>query len=178
VRHLTKATPAIIPTFLLSLGFASHLLGQTAVIAVSPAQLAFSVPVGGVTGNQTILVTSKSSTAVTFTVAAFSGSNWLAVSPTSGTTPAMLMVAVSPGALTAGDYSGFLSIVAGGETTTVPATLNVNPTSAATITAAPVSLSFSFETGDTNPQSQTVSLSGSSGAALRPLRPRATEAVG
>ncbi len=164
-RQFPKTSLAL--PFLLLLGFAGRLPAQTAAISASPTQLTFNVGTGGSTGTQKLVVISNTSTAANFTVSAFSSSNWLTVNPTSGTTPEVLTVSVAPGSLPAGSYGGFISIASGGATTTVPVILNVNSTGGVSaITATPSSLTFNFATGATVPQSQSLSLTGTSAEAF------------
>jgi uncharacterized protein (TIGR03437 family) len=87
-----------------------------ASLAASPTTLSFSYSVGGVApASQSVSVTSLGS-ALSFTAAATttSGSNWLSVSPSNGTTPATLSVSVNPTGLPSGIYHGGITVTPGG----------------------------------------------------------------
>jgi uncharacterized protein (TIGR03437 family) len=78
----------------------------------SPATLAFPFFIGGQTPpTQTVAVTSPGSD-FPFTATATAGNSgtWLAVSPTSGSTPATLTVTVTPAGLAASKYSGIVTV--------------------------------------------------------------------
>ncbi len=95
-------------------------------IAASANSLAFAYTIGGATpANQNVTITSTGS-AFTFgaAAAALTGSNWLHLTPGSGTTPATLTASVTPTGLAAGNYRGTISIVASG-TTNSPLSIDV-----------------------------------------------------
>jgi uncharacterized protein (TIGR03437 family) len=76
---------------------------------------------------QTVQVTGGSG--LTFTATASSAGNWLAVSPTAGTTPGSLSVSVNPAGLTANTYTGTITVTGTGGatgTTTINVTLTVS----------------------------------------------------
>lgn len=96
-------------------------------LAVTPTSLAFSFQQGGTAPPaQNLSVTS--SKRVSFT-AATSGAAWLAVSPSSGTTPASVSVSVQPGSLAAGTYTASVSLSSRAGSVSVPVTLTVTPAS-------------------------------------------------
>jgi uncharacterized protein (TIGR03437 family) len=136
--------------------------GQTNTVVASPPQLTFNTQTGVTTGPQSILVTSASG-GQTVSITAHSDTNWLTVSPPSGTTPLILTVSIGAGGPASGVDVGFVNIQSGTTTLSVPVTLNANSTGAASpLSAKPNSLSFVFTQGSTLTQSQTVSLSSSS----------------
>jgi uncharacterized protein (TIGR03437 family) len=106
-------------------------------VTVSPASLA---PVSFQTGGpnpaaQTIQLSLSNGSATTFnaSASATTGGAWLSVSPTSGTTPANIVVSVNPTGLAAGTYTGSVSISVPGASNSplnLPITLTV--TAAAT----------------------------------------------
>lgn len=126
-------------------------------ITVSPSQLTFNSTSSTPAPAQNLVVVSNNGSAVNFTVSGFPDS-WLHVTPTSGTTPQVLSVSVSPGSMPAGAYGGFITITAGTSASNVPVILNVNSTGASTFTATPASLTFNFQTGSTVPLSQQVNI--------------------
>ena len=108
-------------------------------LAIAPGQLTFVAPAGGpAPAAQTLAVTSIGAP-LSFTAAA--GSYWLLVTPTSGTTPAMLSVSVISAGLATGVYNGTINITQAGSA--VPQMIlvtlqvgNVTPTIAGVINAA------------------------------------------
>ncbi len=83
-----------------------------------------------------------------FTVAAVSVGNWLSVSPSNGTTPAMLTLSANPAALAAitGTYQGTITIQGPSNTLTITPFLSVAP-STPQLLASPPSVSFVNEAG-------------------------------
>ena len=84
-------------------------------ISATPATLQFSYTIGGAVPAAQTMNISSSGAALSFTASATSsGSNWLSVSPSSGTTPAALSVSISPSGLAGGVYQGAISITPAG----------------------------------------------------------------
>ena len=118
------------------------------------------------------IVSASGSAGVAFTVqfTTQSGGSWLStnagsttfITPFAESNPFPILVNIT--GLAPGTYSGNIAIQPqGGTTVNVPVTLVI--TAPPTITATPTSLSFSFRSGDSNPPSQTINVSGG-GAAL------------
>jgi uncharacterized protein (TIGR03437 family) len=109
-------------------------------LSVSTNSLGFTFIPGGSTPVAQTVQVSGSGSALNFTVAANSGTtgtNWLSVTPTSGTTPGAISVSVNPTGLAAGTYGGSVVVTApnaSGSPQTIQVTLAVN---AGTITASP-----------------------------------------
>jgi uncharacterized protein (TIGR03437 family) len=80
-------------------------------LTVTPASLQFAYTIGqtGAPAGQTVQVQSSGG-AVAFGAAASSTGNWLQVSPATGTTPAALTVSVNAQGLSAGTYSGTVTV--------------------------------------------------------------------
>ena len=132
-----------------------------AQLSANPTSLSFSCTAGGaLPASQSIQLTASGGAAVSFTVESTSSGNWLSVTPTSGTTPATLTVAVNPSGLAVGNYSA--TITAGG--TVIPIFLTVSSTSA--VSANPTSLSFSYAAGGTVPPAQSIQLTAAGNAAV------------
>jgi Viral BACON domain len=132
-------------------------------IGVSPASLSFNYQSGGATPAAQSIAVSSSAAALNYTVA--TSATWLNATPASGTTAGNVSVSVNPGSLAAGTYTGTVSITSSGASNspkTVPVTLTVTATSAPTLSASPLSLSFTFQAGGTTPAAQTVNVTGSS----------------
>jgi uncharacterized protein (TIGR03437 family) len=95
------------------------------VLAVSASTTDFTYRTGDPNpASQTVQVTS-SGAALSFTISV-SNAPWLTVTPTSGTTPATLTLAVTPGTLNVGNYSATVTITATGSTQTVTVNLVVS----------------------------------------------------
>jgi uncharacterized protein (TIGR03437 family) len=109
-------------------------------IQASPATLTFAYTTGGTAPATQNLSITSSSAALSFTAAATtsSGGNWLSVTPTSGSTPATLIVSVSPAGLGSGTYNGAITITpsgAGNSPQSIAVTLNVSGAGAPIITS-------------------------------------------
>lgn len=135
---------------------------QTNAVVATPQQLTFNTQTGVTTPAQTILLSSASGTA-NFIATAHSDTNWLTVSSSSNTTPAVLTVSIGSSAPTSGVDVGFINVLSGATNLAIPVTLNANSTGGSSpISANPNSLSFVFAQGSTAAISQNVSLSSSS----------------
>ena len=149
-------------------------VSNTPLLVVNPSQpVAFSVALGSQSATpQTIGVASTSNAAadqLNYSVSfqTNNGGPWLAITPLTGTTPGNLSVLVTPGLLSAGTYSGTVTITAttagvANSPVTVPVTLTV---SAGSLTLSATSMNFTSTVSGTAPAAQTVTV-GSSGAAL------------
>ena len=101
-------------------------IAAAATMMVTPSTLAFGFQQGGSPpSSQSLSVSSTTPTSFTASATTSSGGAWLAVSPTSGTTPATLGVSANPGALAVGTYSGSVTVSSSLGTVTVPVTLTV-----------------------------------------------------
>jgi uncharacterized protein (TIGR03437 family) len=88
------------------------------------------------------------------------GANWLSVSPSTGTTPAALSISFSPTALTAGVYTGNVTVTpANGSPVNIAVTLNVIVDTGIVLAVAPGSFTFSSVTGAPAPAAQTLKVS-------------------
>ena len=135
---------------------------QTNAVVATPQQLTFNTQTGVTTPSQTVLLSSASGTA-NISVTAYSGTGWLMVASSSNATPAVLTVSIGSGAPTSGVSAGFINVLSGTTTLSIPVTLNADSTGApSAISASPNSLSFVVTEGSTAAMSQTVILSSSS----------------
>jgi uncharacterized protein (TIGR03437 family) len=147
------------------------------LLVLSPASPAvFNVAAGTQSvPAQNITLNSTSSEVLNYTVAFQTnnfGPNWLFVGPLTGTTASnnVLTISVIPGLLSAGTYSGTVTVTAsnpGGAAVanspvTIPVTLTVT---AGTLTVSATALSFEQTAGGPVPPSQTVTI-GSNGQSL------------
>jgi hypothetical protein len=132
-------------------------------LSVSPASLTYTYQIGGSTPAVQAVALTSTGGAVSYTTA--TSATWLSVTPASGTTPGNLSVSVNPSGLAAGTYTGNVTITSAGASNspkTVPVTLTVTAASAPTLSAAPLNLSFRYQSGGATPAPQTVNLSSSS----------------
>jgi uncharacterized protein (TIGR03437 family) len=150
---------------------------STSTLTASPTPLTFSYTTGATapTG-QTVVVTASGSTPISFTIAdsTTSGGSWLILTTTAGnniasgtteTTGFSLVVSVNPTGLSAGTYSGTITLTpTSGTAFSVPVTLTV--TNGSTVSASPASLSFSYQVGANAPGAQSISTTGAGNAAL------------
>jgi len=110
-------------------------VSSTPSISVTPATLSFTYQAGGTAPAAQTVQVASSSGALPFTAAATASGtsgNWLTVSPAGGTTPGTLTVGVTPAALTAGTYTGTVTVSAAGvgnSPQAVTVTLVVTPAS-------------------------------------------------
>jgi uncharacterized protein (TIGR03437 family) len=145
-------------------------VSNTALLVASPASpLFFTALQGGPSpAIQTInLITTSASDQLTFTAAFATNNNsgnWLPVSTITGTTPTLLQVPVNSSLLSAGVYTGAITITATGATPVansplvIPVTLTVSP---GTISAPTATLTFNQITGAPAPPAQTIAVTGS-----------------
>ncbi len=147
-------------------------VSSTALLEFSPSALIFSGQLnGGATPLQTILLSSTSSTdQVSYSVTSSTANNasWLFVSPPSGSAGAVgsaISVLANPGILSAGTYTGTITITATGpggaavadSPLTIPVIFQVN---AGTIAANATTLNFTQVAGGSAPASQSITVSG------------------
>jgi uncharacterized protein (TIGR03437 family) len=118
-----------------------------AAMAVSPSSLSFTLRSGATQGSEQSVSVTAGETPLAFSASASSPGNWLAVNPSSGTTPASVRVTVaSTASLAPGTYSGTVTIAsqAGNSPVNLPVTLTIQPE--ATLSAAPATLAFNHTT--------------------------------
>ena len=126
-------------------------------ITVSPASLSFTATAGGAApAAQSLAVTASYS--VSFSVS--SAASWLTIAPSTNlNTNTNLAVTANPAGLAPGSYSGAVSLVSNGVTTTVPVTFTVAPPP---ITVSPASLSFNATAGGAAPAAQSLAVTAAS----------------
>ena len=107
----------------------------TTAVAHVPGTLAFALTEGGAAAVQSVVITNQTSQGRTFTAAATvnSGGAWLSATPAMGAlgafSPVSLSVAANPAGLTAGVYSGLVTVmISTGERLAVPVLLTVTST--------------------------------------------------
>lgn len=137
-------------------------------VTVSASTLNFSAVSGAASpATQSLTVSSAAGSAsVPFTVSAASTGNWLSVTPASGTTQASLSVAVNQANLSAGNYSGTITISPTGGSA-VSVTVNLTVVTEPTFSVSTSSLTFGYQAGSGNavsPGQLTVTASGGTAA--------------
>lgn len=152
-------SPVIIPVTLL--------VSNSPLLLVSPPSLTFTVPVNGQVFQVVSLNSTNPATPLNYTVTftPISGANWISVNQVSGTTPNSLQITATPGPfLSAGNYTGTVTVAATGpggtavanSPVTIPLTLQVT---AGTLSVSPTTLSFSQLAGAPASAAQNVQVS-------------------
>jgi uncharacterized protein (TIGR03437 family) len=116
-------------------------------LTISPQALTFNYSVGGsAPAVQTVSITNTGAGTLTFSAAASGSPYWLAVSPSSGSTPGVLSISINPANLVAGTYTASVQVSAAGSTFPFAITLVVEGTQpAGSITT--VANAGSFQSG-------------------------------
>ena len=139
------------------------------VLSVSQSALPFSATQGGNTNPAAAALNVTNTGGGTLNFTAASDSSWLAVSPASGTAPQSLQVAATLGSLTAGTYTGHITVAASGvqgSPATVTVTFNVAAASPI-LSVSSTTLSFSATQGSTtNPAASAVNVTNTGGGRL------------
>ena len=124
-------------------------------VAPSTIQLAWQVGSGAGFVNRPQIEITGTTGNWSSTVSTAQGSGWLSLSPSSGSSlPAAATVVVDPTGLTAGSYSGTITLTTPGGTQSVTVSLAVS--AGAVLNAQPGSLIFNYQTGGTTPPGQSV----------------------
>jgi len=114
------------------------------VLAVNPRTLTFSGQQGGSNpAPNSVSIGNTGGGTLNFSVA--SDAAWLSAGPASGTAPASLQVAASIGSLSAGTYTGHITVSAAGATGS-PATITVTLTVTAAVLSHSVALNWNAST--------------------------------
>jgi uncharacterized protein (TIGR03437 family) len=151
-------------------------VSNNALLLVNPSALSFTAPVSGSAPSQSITLGSTSTTEQLNYTVAFApdnGGNWLFLNTQGGTTAPgsnVIGVTVMPGLLSAGLYTGKITITAtssvNGAVPDSPVVIPVNlQITAGTMSVTPTSLTFSQTLGGSVPAAQTFTVS-SSGSPL------------
>ena len=132
-------------------------VAAASIISSSPARLTFPYQPGAPAPPPIpISITSSPSGAA---VSVDTGSSaWLAASPASATTPAVIFVSVNPAGIVNGSYSGALTVTSPGVSNSplaVPVALNIG---GSTISSSFPQLSFSYALNSATPAPQTITL--------------------
>ena len=133
-------------------------------ITLNTSTLTFNYQIGSTApAAQTLTITGTTGLAFTATVG--SGTPWLSAAPVSPrTAPGSASVSVSTSGLAAGTYNGTVTIAATGATSQ-PVSVTLVVTQPA-LTVNTSSLSFTYQIGGTNPNPQTLTITGTTGLAF------------
>ena len=149
------------------LAFATGILAQSGApgITFGTGSLTLSAVAGsGATAGQAVTLNCGAG-ASRFTTA-INGA-WLSVSPSAGTTPAIIRVSANTAGLGAGSYAGSVAATSpacGAASLTIALVVIPGPPNiTASLAAAPQSLAFSFQSGAPNPAAQSLLLTGAAG---------------
>lgn len=145
----TSTAPAVVVNVSLTVSGAS--------LTVAPTSLSFTHQLNTNAPQPQVLFINTPTSGQPVTLSA-SSSGWLQLSTTTAQTPATVTVSVLPSGLNVGIFNGSIQITSGGQTQTVPVTLNVVQN---TLTVTPTTLQFNFAPGGTVPDAQTVSVASS-----------------
>jgi sugar lactone lactonase YvrE len=138
----------------------TNLPQQTSAIVATPANLSFVQEIGQPPApGQTVLITTTSQTPVNWT--ASSSASWLTAVPISGITPGQIVVSVNPAGLSAGVYTGSISLTnASGSVSAVLVTYTIN--SKPTLVITPPVLAFTTTSNAVQPAPQNLQVTSSS----------------
>jgi hypothetical protein len=130
-------------------------------IGASPASLSFAATQGGANpAAQTVSISNTGGGTLGWS--ASDNAAWLTLSPASGTGNGAVTLTATTGTLTAGSYSGAVTMSAtGASPVTVPVTFTV--TASPNISLNPSGLTYAATQGAANPANQTVSLTNTGG---------------
>jgi uncharacterized protein (TIGR03437 family) len=145
-RIIVSAPQSSVPTFEIPV---SLLVSNLPLLSLGATPQPFNFQLGGSQpANQTINITS-SSTPISFSANATvtGGSNWLTITPSTGTTPQTLTLAANPQGLAPGEYTGTVTIAspgAGNAPISFPVQLNISATTM--LNANTGGLTFNYQT--------------------------------
>ena len=130
-------------------------------VSSPPTATPSSLPMNSTQGSATPVISTISvngpdkPVSFTATVSTATGGNWLTISPTSGSTPAVITVQANPAGLGSGQYAGSVAINFGSTQQTVSARLSISPV---TVTVVPNALQFRCQQGGVLPGAGVLSL--------------------
>ncbi len=126
-------------------------------LAASPSQVTFNAQVGGIAPAQQVNITQNGAPAAVLSVAATTTTNQGWLLPSAGTSS--VLVSINSSNLTAGTYTGTVTVNTSGGSLSFPVTLTVG--GIPTLTISPTQLNFAFQLGTTAPLAQTIALTSS-----------------
>jgi uncharacterized protein (TIGR03437 family) len=139
--------------------------GSTTVL-LSQGQFTFNATPGGVAPDQTLTLTSSTSTAIPYSLS--TPTSWISILQPSGTTPGSTIVRINTATLTAGTYQGQIILSASGASNNglgIPVTLTISATNQLQTTPSGFSFNYVAQSG-AFPQAQTLQVSSTTAATL------------
>ena len=137
-------------------------------LSVSTTSLSYTGVAGGASpAAKTADVTNTGGGTLSFT--ASDDQPWLSVTPASGTAPATLSVSINSGGLSAGDYTGTVTVGAAGASgspKTIAVSLHLDPPPPPALAVSATSLAFTATQGLGNPAAQTASVTNTGSGSL------------
>lgn len=164
IAATNPATNAAVPNSPLNIPVTFY-VSNNALLLASPTAVSFTVPLNGQASQVVSLNSTSSTSQLSYTVAfsTASGGNWLSVNQLAGSTPnSSLQITAIPGVnLSAGTYTGSVTVTATGAGGTAvansPVTIPVSLTVASgALSLNPTSLSFTQAAGGAAPTAQTI----------------------
>ncbi|HUB82135.1 MAG TPA: IPT/TIG domain-containing protein [Bryobacteraceae bacterium] len=151
-------------------------IGVRALAAVSaPAlqlgstSLDFAYTLGGSPpGSQSFTIANGGTGTLAWSASVQSQATWLSLSALTGTAPSTVSVTVNPGQLTAGTYTGTVTITGTGASNS-PATVSVTlvvSAAPASLVVSPAALAFTYSSGGAVPAAQSLSIENAGGGSL------------
>ncbi len=136
-------------------------------LTATPLSLSFNYQSGGAMP-AVQMVNLSSGSALSYSVS--TSGTWLSVTPTSGNTPGTLGVSINPTGLSAGNYSGTVTVTASGasnapQKVAVSLTVSSAPSTNPSLNITPGTLAFTYASGSSSSGTQNLSIT-STGAAL------------
>lgn len=124
------------------------------ILTATPSTLTYTAMFAGPNPTDQVINVTTVGGSVSFNLS--SNSPWLTATPSSNSTPSTVIVHVNTAGLAVGAYTGMITLTpANGDNYTIPIVVTLNIVNALQITAAPTTLLFSFETGQTSLPAQT-----------------------
>jgi len=150
---VTPSGEAALPPIPVTLVVAAHPL-----IQLSANSLSFTASFAGTPpAAQTVTITGSSGASVGFSVS--TSASWLVALASSASTPATLTVQINPTGLQIQSYTGTITVSpTNGDPYTETISVSLNVSAASQLVAGPPNLLFSYETGQSQPQSQAVAV--------------------
>jgi len=135
----------------------------TSSITAAPSSLSFTYTLGAAApAAQSITVSGSAGVTFTAVAATTGGGNWLSA-VASSPTPGSVSVSIVTAALTAGSYTGSVTITPSGGT---PQVVSVGLVVSNSLTVSTSALNFTYTVAGTAPAAQTISVGGTSGVAF------------
>ena len=137
----------------------------TQTVLLSQSQFNFNTTPGGVAPDQTLAMTSSTTTQIPYSLS--TPNNWITILPGSGTTPGSSVIRVNTSGLPVGTSQGQVILTAAGASNNglgIPVTVTISSTNQ--LQTTPSGFTFSYSQTGAFPPAQTLQLSSSTGSTL------------